>query len=47
MRDVWRLGLAPFAMLYRDAAGAADRRWKWFQRRWARREITFARLQIG
>lgn len=35
MKQTWRAGFLPFAMLYRDFDGKTDKSWKGFQREWA------------
>jgi len=36
LRETWAAGFFPFAMLYRDAHGDADRGWRRFQKAWCR-----------
>lgn len=36
LRETWAAGFFPFAMLYRDARGDADRDWRRFQKAWCR-----------
>jgi len=36
LRDAWAAGFFPFAMLYRDERGEADREWRRFQKSWCR-----------
>lgn len=45
LRDTWAAGFVPYAMLYRDEAGAVDPDWRKFQRLWVRPEIVLARLK--
>jgi len=45
LRDTWAAGFLPYAMLYRDSAGAADPAWRKFQRLWVRPEIVVSRLK--
>ena len=39
LRDTWKAGFFPFAMLYRDEKGEVRQEWKQFQRLWARPQI--------
>ena len=39
LRETWKAGFFPFAMLYRDEKGAVQQNWKQFQRLWARPQI--------
>jgi len=39
LRDAWKAGFFPFAMLYRDEKGEVQQDWKQFQRLWARPQI--------
>jgi len=39
LRQTIDAGFMPFAMLYRDITGTADKAWTAFQREWARKEI--------
>ncbi len=43
--DTWAAGFMPYAMLYRDKAGAADPEWRKFQRLWVRPQILFTTLK--
>nr|WP_308624671.1 hypothetical protein [uncultured Eisenbergiella sp.] len=45
LRDTWAAGFVPYAMLYRDEAGAVDPDWRKFQRLWVRPEIVLTRLK--
>lgn len=36
LREAWAAGFFPFAMLYRDDRGEADREWRRFQKSWCR-----------
>ena len=36
LREAWAAGFFPFAMLYRDERGDADRGWRRFQKAWCR-----------
>jgi hypothetical protein len=40
MLQVWEAGFFPFAMLYKDENGNANKDWKIFQREWANPFIT-------
>jgi hypothetical protein len=44
LRQTWAAGFLPYAMLYRNAAGAVDGEWKRFQRGWVRPEIVVRQL---
>lgn len=39
MREIWKYGAMPFAMLYRDESGQTNRAWKLFQRQFAKPQI--------
>jgi len=39
LRDTWKAGFFPFAMLYRNEKGEVRQEWKKFQRLWARPQI--------
>jgi len=39
LRDTWRAGFLPFAMLYRDDKGVVQPSWTAFQRQWVRPQI--------
>jgi hypothetical protein len=45
LRFVCSLGVLPFAMLYRDATGKVDQKWRRFQREWCRPTIVGAKLR--
>ncbi|MDR1131268.1 MAG: hypothetical protein LBL15_02485, partial [Oscillospiraceae bacterium] len=45
MRAAWEAGFVPYAMLYRDRAGAVKADWRRFQRAWVRPEIVLCRLK--
>ena len=45
LRDAWKAGFFPFAMLYRDEKGEVQADWKQFQRLWARPQITAHQLK--
>lgn len=45
LRDTWRAGFIPFAMLYRDEKGIVNREWGKFQRMWLKPNIVTARLK--
>lgn len=45
LRDTWAAGFLPFAMLYRDVTGEADKDWKKFQRMWVRPQIVVQKLR--
>lgn len=44
LRFTLSLGVLPFAMLYRDENGQADKEWRKFQREWCRPTIVASRL---
>lgn len=39
LRDTWKAGYFPYAMLYRDKKGEFKKDWRQFQRKWVRPEI--------
>lgn len=45
LRDTWRAGFVPYAMLYRDESGETDPEWRKFQRLWVRPEIVISQLK--
>jgi hypothetical protein len=45
LRDAWKAGFFPFAMLYRNEAGEVRQDWKQFQRLWARPQIINQKLK--
>ena len=45
LRDTWRAGFFPYAMLYRDKAGEVNEEWKKFQRLWVRPQIVMSQLK--
>ena len=47
LRDTWKAGFFPFAMLYRDEKGEVQQDWKQFQRLWARPQIINQKLKEG
>jgi hypothetical protein len=47
LRDTWKAGFFPFAMLYRDEKGEVQHDWKQFQRLWARPQIINQKLKEG
>lgn len=47
IRETWRLGYLPFAMLYRDDRGWLDPGWRSFQRSWARPAAIKATMRGG
>ena len=47
IRAAWEAGFVPYAMLYRDDAGAVQADWTRFQRAWVRPEIVLSRLKIN
>jgi hypothetical protein len=47
LRQAWAAGFFPFAMLYRDEAGAVREDWRQFQRLWARPQIINEKLKEG
>jgi hypothetical protein len=47
LRETWAAGFAPYAMLYRDAAGETAPEWRKFQRLWVRPQILFTTLKEG
>lgn len=44
LRDIWKYGAKPFAMLYRDESGETSKEWRKFQRQFTRPEIAFSIL---
>ena len=44
LRFVASTGILPFAMLYRDAAGKVDQKWRRFQREWCRPTIVGTKM---
>jgi len=46
LRDVYKLGLTPFAMLYRDYKGEYAQDWRQTQRQWARPIIIYGRKDL-
>lgn len=44
LRETGGFGFMPYAMLYRNAHGQVDKRWKRFQRQWLRPQIVSANL---
>ena len=45
LRDTWRAGFVPYAMLYRGEDGVTDPEWRKFQRLWVRPEIVISQLK--
>ena len=45
LRDTWKAGFLPYAMLYRDWDGTTDNQWRKFQREWLRPEIIASKIQ--
>jgi len=45
LRDAWKAGFFPFAMLYRDGKGKVQQDWKQFQRLWVRPQIIYQMLK--
>jgi len=45
LRDTWRAGFLPFAMLFRDEQGEVKPDWAVFQRLWARPHIVYSKLK--
>lgn len=45
LRDCWKAGYFPFAMLYRDQKGQYRKDWRRFQRQWTRFEIISSNLE--
>lgn len=45
LRDTWRAGFVPYAMLYRGESGETDPEWRKFQRLWVRPEIVISQLK--
>ncbi len=45
LRDTWRAGFVPYAMLYRDEKGITNTGWQKFQRVWLKPDIVMARLK--
>lgn len=45
MKDTWKAGFVPMAMLYRDFIGEYDKEWKSFQREWANPVIRGSKLK--
>ena len=47
LRDAWRAGFFPYAMLYRDEKGETDPEWRKFQRNWVRPQLIYHQLKDG
>ena len=45
LRDSWKAGFFPFAMLYRNENGETQSEWRKFQRLWARPQIVYHLLK--
>ena len=45
LRDAWKAGFIPYAMLYRDEKGIVDSEWRKFQRLWVRPAIVISQLK--
>ncbi|MFR5901370.1 MAG: hypothetical protein ACLUIO_18065 [Neglectibacter timonensis] len=45
LRDAWKAGFIPYAMLYRDEKGIVDSEWRKFQRLWVRPAIVMSQLK--
>ena len=45
LRDAWKAGFIPYAMLYRDEKGSVDSEWRKFQRLWVRPAIVMSQLK--
>ena len=45
LRDAWKAGFIPYAMLYRDEKGIVDSEWRKFQRLWVRPTIVMSQLK--
>jgi hypothetical protein len=45
LRDAWKAGYFPYAMLYRDKEGKFRKDWRRFQRQWVRPEIIASNLK--
>ena len=45
LKDAWRAGFMPYAMLYRDDRGQAPEGWKDFYRTWSRPQMVAAQLK--
>lgn len=46
LRDTWKAGFLPYAMLYRDEKGNTEQEWRQFQRLWVRPEIVVSKLKL-
>jgi len=47
LRDAWKAGFFPYAMLYRDENGNVQNEWKQFQRLWVRPQLVYHQLKEG
>ena len=45
LRDAWKAGFIPYAMLYRDEKGIVGSEWRKFQRLWVRPAIVMSQLK--
>lgn len=45
LREIWKYGATPFAMLYRDESGEQSHEWKLFQRQFAKPQIAHSILK--
>lgn len=45
LREIWRYGATPYAMLYRDESGETSEEWRRFQRQFARPAISHSILK--